>query len=231
MVKETETKVSVIIPAYNEESTVARVTETAFQNQHVDQVIVIDDGSSDRTREQACLAGAEVVGLEQNQGKALAMTHGIKHAKNNLVCFLDADLIGFQPKHLAALLSPILDGRADMNIGIRRRRYYLLNRLIRIFPLIGGERALTKELWQAVPAKYKKRFKIEIALNYHAKKRGYKTTSFFMAGVSQIRKENKHGFFRGFAERLSMMWDVALISFELYIIDRTKIFFKNLIKK
>jgi len=223
--KSTNTFSTIIIPAYNEEATISDVIEKSLKNPFVNEVIVIDDGSSDNTSHKSKLAGAKVIRNDKNQGKAAAMERGVFEAKNNIVCFVDADLIGLTPNRLTVLLKPVLEGKADMNISIRKRRSHVMNRLIRIFPLIGGERALTKELWNAVPPKYKKRFQIEIAINYFAKKNKFKTRSFYMPGIHQIKKEKKHGPLRGLIERIFMIIDIIEISFSLYIIDKTKSLF------
>lgn len=212
-------KATAVIPAYNEEATVAEAVKIARKNPCVNEVIVVDDGSTDNTRTKAEAAGAKVIRVEENRGKANAMDEGVGAAKNEVICFLDADFIGLKEKHLEALLSPVLAGKADMNIGIRRRKNYLLNRVVHFFPLISGERALTKDVWRAVPEKYKKRFEIEIALNYHAKKMKFKTASFYLRGVDQVKKEKKHGLITGLYERLGMAYDILSVSLKLYVLN------------
>lgn len=215
-----KTKVSVIIPAYNEGGTIANVVDAALRNSAVGEVIVVDDGSADDTGQAARLAGAKVIRLANNCGKATAMDAGAAAAINEIIVFSDADLIGLGPNHLSLLFAPVLDGRADMNIGILERRSLFLNRLTRIFPLISGERALTKAVWRSIPKKYINHFEIEIALNYHAKKFGFRSRSFYLSGISQVIKETKHGLLKGLAERAAMIADIIRISFKLYILDR-----------
>lgn len=80
-----------VIPAYNEANTVAEVVRRCLK--YVDEVIVVDDGSHDNTAERAEKAGAKVVRLERNTGKANAVREGIRHARGYTEIFiLDADL-------------------------------------------------------------------------------------------------------------------------------------------
>lgn len=80
-----------VIPAYNEQESIAEVVRRCLN--HVDEVIVVDDGSQDRTAEKAIEAGARVVRLERNTGKANAVREGLKLARGySEVFILDADL-------------------------------------------------------------------------------------------------------------------------------------------
>jgi glycosyltransferase involved in cell wall biosynthesis len=88
----TEYTVSVVIPAHNEARTIADVVRgCAATTPGVVEVIVVDDGSADDTATFAKLAGAKVVRLEKNLGKGLAMQHGIREARGDILVFIDAD--------------------------------------------------------------------------------------------------------------------------------------------
>jgi glycosyltransferase involved in cell wall biosynthesis len=79
-----------VIPAYNEE--IAIGTVVLKTKKYVDRVIVVDDGSIDRTAEVAELAGAEVVKLNRNHGKAHALMAGFRKAmENNCSVFLETN--------------------------------------------------------------------------------------------------------------------------------------------
>ncbi len=84
--------VTVLIPAYNEELTIARTVAAARSLPGVLQVIVVDDGSTDKTAEKARAAGAEVLRTGVNRGKGAALNHGLKAVKGDLLLLLDADL-------------------------------------------------------------------------------------------------------------------------------------------
>lgn len=214
-------KASVIIPAYNEAATIKNVIHAALNCSLVNEVIVINDGSQDDTKRVVSNTGAFLIDFNKNKGKAEAMSAGVSRAKNDVICFLDADLYNITKDHIAQLLLPVLENKFDMNIGIISRKHIIINRLIHFFPLIGGERALTKSFWQKIPKKYKRKFEIEISLNYHSGKYAKKTNSFFLSGVNQIVKEKKHGLITGFIERIKMVKDILFISFKLYFLDQS----------
>ncbi|WP_292520550.1 glycosyltransferase family 2 protein [Methanoculleus sp.] len=108
-----------IIPAYNEGLVIGSVVLQA--QQHVDRVIVIDDGSTDRTAEIARLAGADVIEMLDNGGKAKAMTAGFARAREigfEAVVMLDGDG-QHDPAEIPAVVAPVLAGEADLVIGSR----------------------------------------------------------------------------------------------------------------
>ena len=112
-------KVVAVVPAYNEELAIGSVVlET---KKYVEEVIVVDDGSTDRTAEIAGLAGAVVLRLDQNYGKAQALMKGFELARQNgftAGVMLDGDG-QHNPDELPSLISPVLQGEADLVIGSR----------------------------------------------------------------------------------------------------------------
>lgn len=107
-------KVSVIIPAYNEEETVAKVVEVVKNVSFVDEIIVINDGSTDRTEEEATNAGAIVINHAVNKGKGEALYTGYKEAECDIIAFIDADIHNLTSKKVEAMIKPILDGKTDI---------------------------------------------------------------------------------------------------------------------
>lgn len=215
-------RVSAIIPAYNEEATVEEVVREIASSPLIDEVIVVDDGSHDHTAEAAQKAGARVIVLRHNEGKARAMAHGVRAARHDVVFFADADIHGLTAEKIGRIVEPVLSGKYAMFVGIRKRRSHFLNKFLRIAPVLGGERAITKELWNSVPRLYKKGFQIEIAMNYYTKRFGKRMGFRLMPGVRQTIKEKKHGVIRGFFERLKMIADVAAIGCKLYVGEESK---------
>ena len=115
-------KVSVVIPACNEEKTVGDVVKGCFDVLKSFgcefEVIVVDDGSTDKTFKVAKKAGAKVFRHKKSLGQAVALKTGFKHCFGDIVVTMDADG-QHNPKHIPILLKPILNGEADMVIGSR----------------------------------------------------------------------------------------------------------------
>ena len=107
-------KVSVIIPAYNEEETVAKVIEVVKKVSFVDEIIVVNDGSSDNTEKEATEAGAIVINHETNKGKGEALYTGYKEAECDIIAFIDADIYNLTSAKVEAMIKPILDGKTDI---------------------------------------------------------------------------------------------------------------------
>ena len=108
-----------VLPAYNEELSIGSVILRT--RQFVDRVIVVDDGSSDRTADIARLAGAEVIQLDNNTGKAYALLLGLKHARKtgcSIAVMLDADG-QHDPSEIQRVTSLVRIGKADLVIGSR----------------------------------------------------------------------------------------------------------------
>lgn len=111
--------VSVVIPAYNEEQAIGEVVRGLMERQAWHEVLVVDDGSSDRTAERAAEAGARVIRHPYNKGNGAAVKTGLRAARTDWVVLLDAD--GQHPPEEAASLVAKL-GEYDLVIGARDAR-------------------------------------------------------------------------------------------------------------
>jgi glycosyltransferase involved in cell wall biosynthesis len=144
-------RIAVVIPAYNEEATIGSIVLGALRN--CDQVYVINDGSTDKTSEVAKLAGADVLEMENNSGKAAALLRGLRTAKQNgfsYIVMMDGDA-QHKSIDIPALIEPLKNGSADMVIGSRflkednhvpkYRRVGL--KVLNTFTNIGSKRKLT----------------------------------------------------------------------------------------
>lgn len=211
---------SVVIPAWNEERTIKDVIDIFTSHPKCYEVIVVSDGSTDKTAAIAREAGARVLELAQNGGKGEAMEAGIHAAKMEVIFFSDADILGLNHNIISSIADPVLKGQYAMSIGIQGRSIYWLNKILHFFPLLGGERVILKDLWYAVPKKFRTRFKIETALNYYSRKFGRTAHFTLFPDMSQLKKETKYGILWGFWLRIKMFSEVFWVSIELYIFDR-----------
>lgn len=111
--------ITVIIPAYNEEQSIAKVVND-IPRDLVDHVIVVNNGSTDNTVNEACSAGAKVFD-ESRKGYGWACLRGIEESKKlhtEIVVFLDGDYSDY-PEEIPFVVAPILEQKMDMVIGSR----------------------------------------------------------------------------------------------------------------
>jgi glycosyltransferase involved in cell wall biosynthesis len=116
---------SIIMPVYNESATIRESMTIVFSVPYRKEVIVVDDGSTDGTRE--ILTALDYPGLirvhhEKNGGKGRAIRTGLSHATGDIVLIQDADL-EYDPAEYPTLLKPILSGKADVVFGSRFAGY------------------------------------------------------------------------------------------------------------
>jgi HAD superfamily phosphoserine phosphatase-like hydrolase len=104
--------ITVIIPALNEEKTIRQVVRLANNSQLVTEVIVVDDKSMDSTVEEARKEGATVI-TSTKLGKGASMKDGVLVAKNEVIAFLDADIITYPDNVIELLTTPLLNNEAD----------------------------------------------------------------------------------------------------------------------
>ena len=112
---------SVVIPCYNEEATIQSLINLDLDSPWVAEIIVVDDGSKDRSREILATVNdskVRVVLHDVNKGKGAALRTGFQHATSEFVIVQDADL-EYDPSEYPLVLEPLLDDRADVVFGSR----------------------------------------------------------------------------------------------------------------
>lgn len=112
---------SVVIPCYNEEATIEALINLVLDSPWVAEIIVVDDGSKDRSREILATVNdpkVRVVLHDVNKGKGAALRTGFQHATSEFVIVQDADL-EYDPSEYPLVLEPLLDDRADVVFGSR----------------------------------------------------------------------------------------------------------------
>lgn len=114
-------KLSVIIPVFNEVGTIEEIIERVKQVPFEKEIIVVDDGSTDGTRDllkQQGKGGVTILFHESNQGKGAAIRTAIPYISGDIAIIQDADL-EYHPSEYPHLIAPILDGKADVVYGSR----------------------------------------------------------------------------------------------------------------
>jgi glycosyltransferase involved in cell wall biosynthesis len=112
---------SIIIPVYNEVHTIMNVVERVQATPFEKEILIIDDGSTDGTRDKLKdlnAANIKVILHEQNKGKGAAIQTGWKHASGDILLIQDADM-EYDPSDYPQLIEPIVSGKADVVFGSR----------------------------------------------------------------------------------------------------------------
>ncbi len=112
---------SVVVPCYNEQGTILTLLKHVADSPWVREIIVVDDGSTDDTRQILNDLGSSTVRVvlhDRNQGKGAALRTGFGHATSEFVIVQDADL-EYDPNEFGDMLAPILDDKADVVFGSR----------------------------------------------------------------------------------------------------------------
>lgn len=167
--------VSIVIPVYNERDFLGRVLEKVRAVPLNKEIILVDDGSTDGTRdllhEEAKKPGTRVLFHRHNMGKGMALRTGFKKATGDIVIVQDADL-EYEPMEIPSIVLPIAEGRCAVSYGSRflgrtptgmRLPNYVANRLLAyLVILLYGQvitdeatayKAFRRELLQKIPLK------------------------------------------------------------------------------
>lgn len=202
-------KVAAIVPAYNEAPRLERVLKPLTQADCLEEIIVVNDGSQDRTAEVACsFPKVRLINLPRNKGKGGALFAGVTATEAEIVVFFDADLIGLKAEHVQALVQPVASCQAAMAIGVFRGGRFRTDLAQILVPFISGQRALKRELFLEVPGIESARSGVEIALTLHARQKRYPVKLVVLKGITHTMKEEKLGWWSGTLARWRMYAEI-----------------------
>jgi len=218
-------RVTVLIPAYNEEGAIGETVLAALAIDGVGKVIVIDDGSADMTAAIAARSGAVVVSAGKNIGKGGALNMGSGYITGDVLLLLDADL-GKSAAGAEKLVEPVLTGRADMTVavfpraagkaglgmvkGLARAGIKFFTGIRMEAPLSGQRAMKTALFFDSVPLAGG--FGVEVDLTLKAARRGY---SIIEVPVDMFHRETGRDV-RGFLHRGRQFINVAGTLFKHY---------------
>jgi glycosyltransferase involved in cell wall biosynthesis len=182
------------VPVYNEQATLAALVSTLLASELVDEVVCVDDASTDASADILCSLGRRIVlvTLPENRGKGGALAEGVWRANGSIVVFVDADLTNLTEDHLRALVAPLRDGTARVSLGFFPGDSGYSRLVARITgPRFTGERAYyRRDLLAHLPHIATTRFGVEVYLNRLFKKS--ETVVVPLPGLSGLGKEDKH---------------------------------------
>ena len=189
-------KITTILPIFNEEKTVANVLSVLLKAEQLDEIIVIDDASTDNSLNiiKSFKSGKlKIIRLEENLGKSGAVKIAVKKTRSDILFFCDGDLHNFTNQHINQLLEPLKAGKFLMAVGIRDRGI-LHNAFVKKFgPLITGERALPYELFgKIINSPLMDNYAMEVLLNDYCLRNNVFIKKMILRGVKQTNKPYKY---------------------------------------
>ncbi|MFO0703569.1 MAG: glycosyltransferase [Patescibacteria group bacterium] len=182
--------VTAIVPAYNEAPRISQVLSFLTNCTEIDEVIVVDDGSTDDTSKiiESSFPNVKLIRLGSNKGKGYAVASGVESSRGDIVVLIDADLSGLQSTHISKLLHPLLKSNYDAVISVRD---YWSESLL--FRALSGERAYyKKDLLPLLSEMKSLGFRLELFLNYAFHNKKVKVV--LLEGVTNpLKFEKTHG--------------------------------------
>lgn len=201
-------KISAIIPAYNEEERIEKVIQPLMESNLVNEIIIVDDGSEDRTSDIVKKYNVRLISLDENQGKAEAVKRGLLESNGEIILLLDADLIGLTTSHIEDLLEPVLYEDIDMTLGIFQEGRLITDMAQRITPNLSGQRAIRRTLAEKLVGMEASGYGIELALTNLVKKENLSVRRVIMKNATHVMKEEKLGLVKGVLWRFKMYKDI-----------------------
>lgn len=183
-------RVTAIVPAFNEEKKILGVLHSLLKSSSIDEIIVVNDGSTDRTSEIVnSFPQIKLIINRKNSGKGYSIARGIEKAKGEIILFVDADIYGLNQSLIDSLISPLQKGECDFTIGYRSSR---MEKSVGV-PL-GGERAyFKKDLMPHIKKIESKAYgALELYLNYFFKNKKRKIIN--LKGVYSAPKHKKYSY-------------------------------------
>jgi glycosyltransferase involved in cell wall biosynthesis len=179
--------VSIIICAFNEEQSIAGVVKACCTYNPMADVLVVDDGSTDRTATLLEELGKDykfrLETLPENKGKSWAMVHGVEHCDREIILFFDADVSMITRQHFQSLLIPMSQGKTDMVLG--QPHETMIDYRINPFKSLTGERAMyLKDLVPILEDIREIRFGVETFINLYYQAEGKRIQYVLLEGLN-----------------------------------------------
>lgn len=203
-------RVSVIIPAYNEEPRIGAVLSAVSSSDLVDEIIVVDD-STDKTSQVArSFSKVKVIRNQRNLGKTQAVLKGAKAAQREIILLLDADIANLKTEGVEAMIVPVLEDRADMTISYRMGQPFFNKYIIWAQPFVSGERCLHKGDFLKIEGLNRAEgFELEVLCNHDYLKKKRRIVIVTLEDVCDPFKYQKYSFVQGWTRDLTMCFNLV----------------------
>jgi len=205
-------RISVVIAAYNEEPRIAEVLKAVEHHPLIDEVIVVNDGSKDKTSEVVKRFDVKLIENEKNMGKTLSIKRGVEAAKNEIIMLLDADLVDLSTDSIIKLAKPVLDGRVDWTLSLRRNSFGFV-KILKLTKVdwLSGDRVIAKTLLSdpLIWSKPNIGYGLEVLMNksFLGKKATFQ--SVYLSDVHNPGKTEKNGFLKGLHKQYNMVVQIS----------------------
>jgi glycosyltransferase involved in cell wall biosynthesis len=202
-------KISVVIAALNEAPRIADVLKVTTKSPLIDEVIVVNDGSTDNTSEIVKKFDVILIENENNIGKTQSVKKGIEKSKNDLIMMLDADLYGLNQKSLEILARPVLSGKVDCSLSILDNSFKIM-KLLKV-DWMSGIRVFKKELLNdpIIWSKPEVCYGLETLMNKSMLNSKKTFRVIRLKNVCDTNKSKKHGFIKGWGQDINMIVQIS----------------------
>ena len=206
--------IAAIIPAFNEQGRLNQVLTVLQHVTEFDEIIVVDDGSTDGTLAEAEWAAKfdsrlRCLHLPVNQGKGAAMFAGAEATDTSILAFFDADLVGLKPDHVRALIKPVIAGQQDMTVGLFYGGQLNTDLAHWLTPWLSGQRCLRAELFGQVAEQAASGYGIETAITLAARRQNWRRQYVPWRGVTHPPTELRRGLKQGVRNRVRMYNEIG----------------------
>jgi len=203
-----DTKISCIVPVFNEADRVLEVLNVLVGHKLLDEVIVVNDGSTDNSENVLKgVEGIKLISYKRNRGKSHAIKVGIEASKNDLVMMIDSDLLGLRKDHVARLVNPVKNGIVDSTMALWSNSLLIFK--LFGFDLLSGNRVFSKDIIGDLNKLDElSGFGLEVFLNNVILGKKLRLCVVNFDNVISVRKAVKFGFFDGWKREFKMSYDI-----------------------
>lgn len=212
-------KVSAIICVYNEEKTLKNVITSVSEDSTVNEIIVVNDGSTDDTEAIIKELKQDIpltdIHFKENKGKGYAMAVGVENTTNEIIVFIDADQTKINPGYIDQMVRPLVKKECDMVLGYSTVN--ILSRDVNPLKILTGERALFKEDIIPIIDKIKEsRFGVETLLYFYYVSIGKSLKFIRLHGLKHKDKYKKMTSLKATTSYIIEGWEIAYTAMNNY---------------